>query len=791
MFMRHLAWLFLLFIVLLTAISTSGYFWLNASLPLLDGKKMLSGLSSSVNVERDHAGVPMIAGKDQLDVAQALGFVHGQERFFQMDLSRRAAAGELSELVGNATINYDKRTRIHRLRTRAERLIDALPSNERTILARYARGVNQGLESLSVEPFEYTLLQQTPRAWDEVDSLLVVFSMYLTLQESDIEEDDERTQLKALLPADIFEYLTSIHSPWLATLDGVEIKAPPIPSSQWPQPKEASVDSPQVTVAATIQNTIHDQAFAYGSNNWAVSGDMTAYKSGMLANDMHLGIDVPNIWFRTSMSWSSPEKTELHGVTLPGIPALVVGSNTHIAWGFTNSYGDLTDTYYLTTSEDKTSYFTGEGEQSFTRIEEIIKVKGEAPVAITVIETQWGPVINPTEEQWKVIHWMAYSPNAINMTLLSFASLKTVTEALDLAPNVGIPTQNLVVTDTQGNIGWTLMGPLYKRVGYDGRFAIPSTESQRQYRRALTPDEYPYQLNPASGKLWTANAAVLSGPELATIGLGPYAHSARSQRIQQMLNEYERFDEATMMQIQLDTTNHYFAEWKTFLIEHLARYSDDLNRKMQAELRGWSGKSGDVAGHIIQAYQFFYQKQLMQPGVAYLKTQNESFSFSSLTQYRDIPYLDIVKNQPDNLLPDTFDSWQAFHQSVNQQILEYLNESQLIEKQISLAEIQSSIHQHPLSTSVPLLGLLTDMPSVPLGGSKYTINVDNGGVGASERLVVAPGHEDKGILQMPSSQTGHPLSPYYMKAHEEWSAGIPSPLLPQATVYKLVLVPSN
>ena len=167
------------------------------------------------------------------------------------------------------------------------------------------------------------------------------------------------------------------------------------------------------------------------------------------------------------MSWSSPEKTELHGVTLPGIPALVVGSNTHIAWGFTNSYGDLTDTYYLTTSEDKTSYFTGEGEQSFTRIEEIIKVKGEAPVTITVIETQWGPVTNPTEEQWKVVHWVAYSPNAINMTLFSFATLKTVTEALDLAPNVGIPTQNLVVTDTQGNIGWTLMGPLYKRVMMD------------------------------------------------------------------------------------------------------------------------------------------------------------------------------------------------------------------------------------------------------------------------------------------------------------------------------------
>ena len=212
MFMRHLAWLFLLFIVLLTAISTSGYFWLNASLPLLDGKKVLSGLSSSVNVERDHAGVPLITGEEQLDVAQ-FGFVHGQERFFQMDLSRRAAAGELSELVGNATINYDKRTRIHRLRYRAERLLDALSSEERTILARYARGVNQGLESLSVEPFEYTLLRQTPRLWNEVDSLLVVFSMYLTLQESDIEEDDERTQLKALLPADIFEYLTSIHSP--------------------------------------------------------------------------------------------------------------------------------------------------------------------------------------------------------------------------------------------------------------------------------------------------------------------------------------------------------------------------------------------------------------------------------------------------------------------------------------------------------------------------------------------------------------------------------------------------
>lgn len=780
MALKHLKWLLILLVAVILSTLTASYFWLQGSLPQLQGQHSLPYLSQAVTVNRDQSGIPFIKGKNKLDVAQALGFLHGQERYFQMDLARRNSAGELSELFGSALIDYDKERRIHRLRHYAEGLLNRLSADHRNHLEQYVKGVNQGLNGLSTLPFEYILLNDTPKPWTAVDSVLVVFGMYLTLQEDNISEDDQRTQLQALLPNDIFTFFTALHSPWQSTLNAVKVDAPSLPTSDWPILPDAS----------DTQSVAQDgPKNAFGSNNWAIGKALTNYQSGMLANDMHLGISVPNIWFRASMSWQSPSSIELHGVTLPGIPGIVVGSNTHIAWGFTNSYADLTDTIYLTTNDDKTRYITQQGEFPFKYISETIHVKGGESVSFDIQQSQWGPVVNQGEEQLKAIHWVAYSDNAINLKLSDIAEVKTVAEALDIAPLVGIPTQNLVVTDSLGNIGWTLVGPLLKRLDHDGRFAINSIDIKARQWAYLPPEDYPYILNPDNHRIWTANAPVLAGSELEKIGLGPYAHSARGKRIETMLAARDNFSESDLMAIQLDTTNDYFLQWQQYLLKQLAHYKDPENAKLSAQLRSWSGQSGDVAGHIIQMYQWTYRGELLSHVVDYLQHYDDSFSRYSLARYRDIPWVQLLAAEADNLLPPTFSDWPAFHQHVNQLVLEYINENNVIDDQVTLATITSSLHQHPMSRNVPLIGLLLDMPSVPLSGSKYTPNVDSNGFGASERLVVAPGHEEQGILQMPSSQTAHPLSPYYGAAHKDWAAGIATPLLPQESKYELTLNP--
>ncbi len=783
MMLKHIKWLLLSIFILIFFTVVALYIWLQGSLPRLDGQQSLPQLQGAVTVSRDQQGTATIDGKYANDIAQALGYVHGQERFFQMDLSRRLAAGEVSALFGSVAIDLDKRNRLHRFRHHARRLLASLPKASRHHLERYVMGVNQGLNALSDSPFEYTLLGQPPQPWLAEDSLLVIFSMYFTLQENTIEEDDHRTQLRALLQDDLFEFLTAFHSPWQATLDGQTTQPPALPHSAWPA---ASTENERTAVIPVDNNNVnHD----FGSNNWAIGGQLTPYKSAMLANDMHLSIRVPNTWYRASLHWQEPSVVSLHGLTLPGIPGLVVGSNTYIAWGFTNSYADLTDTIYLDTTADGAHYITADGKKPFIEHKEIIQVNDQDDVELIIKSTEWGPVINPEQEQHKVIHWVAYSDAAINFELTKLATTTTVAAALKLAPTVGMPTQNLVVADAQGNIGWTLAGPLLARNAKQGLFAQQSTDLSANYGDLLGAADYPLVMNPNNQRIWTANAPVLGGTEIEKIGLGPYAHSARSQRIQQRLLDKSQFSESDLLSIQLDSDNRYLQAWNRFIQQQLITLGLYREHPISNILSNWSGHNGDAASAALTIISQEYKQALLEQTVGYLKQHDDTFYSYSLSQYRDIPWMDILSSQPANLLPTKYKSWQAFHRSVLNTAIEKIDEQALLTDNNVVSAWYASRHRHPLSGNIPLFGHLLNMPSVPLTGSKYTPNVDTGGFGASQRLVVSPGHEANAILHMPSSQSGHPLSPYYGEAHKAWATGIASPLLPGETVNQLTLTP--
>jgi len=343
-----------------------GWLYLRGSLAQLDGTQQVPGLETTASVARDAHGVPLISGGSRLDVAYATGFVHAQERYFQMDLLRRVAAGELSELFGERALGIDKSHRLHRFRARAAEALKALPAADRSLLERYAQGVNAGLAQLRSRPFEYALVGMAPRPWSADDSLLVIWAMYFDLQGGQearelargwLAENDNPAQRVFLAPE-------ATH--WDAPLDDVSPIAgsatiPDTPPVWWGKPKAAAstalTDPKAASVQALFGTKLASADFlnTVGSNNWAVAGSRSDTGAAIVADDMHLGISLPAIWYRAALQFPDGKggQRRIVGVTLPGAPVVVVGSNGHVAWGFTNSYGDYADLIALDTDASK------------------------------------------------------------------------------------------------------------------------------------------------------------------------------------------------------------------------------------------------------------------------------------------------------------------------------------------------------------------------------------------------------------------------------------------------------
>ena len=354
--MKWIRRFFLLLLTLIALLALTLFLGLRGSLAQLDGQAK-SGVSAQVEISRDERGYVTVNAANHADAARALGFVHAQERFFQMDLLRRNAAGELSALVGAKALPLDQGRRIHRFRDRAGLALAALPTEHRALLDAYTAGVNEGLNALAVRPFEYGLLRQAPKAWEAADSLLVVLSMYLDLQASQGRDDLAMGELKAAVPPDWYAFLTQHSADWQAAIDGSTVTAVPVPTTPWPSALGASAKVACVDCGLLDSRDI-------GSNNFAVSGALSPHGGAILADDMHLGGRVPGTWFKVQLRWTEGGKpVRLTGLSLAGAPAIVVGSNGQIAWGFTNATADWTDVIALKLSADGTRYQSPTGEK--------------------------------------------------------------------------------------------------------------------------------------------------------------------------------------------------------------------------------------------------------------------------------------------------------------------------------------------------------------------------------------------------------------------------------------------
>jgi penicillin amidase len=783
-------------LALLALACLAAWLYLRASLAQLDGERQAAGLTGEVRVERDAGGVPLISGASRLDVAYATGFVHAQERFFQMDLLRRTAAGELAELFGPKALPLDRGNRLHRFRSRAQHVFARLPAADRALLERYAAGVNEGLHALAARPFEYALTGSTPRSWRGPDSLLVIWAMYIDLQGAQAPRELARGWLREHSDAAQLAFLLPEATAFDLTLDGGAAPQPaPLPERAPPwwgaQP------------AAPVQLAGADFADSVGSNNYALAGSRSASGAAIVSDDMHLGLQLPNIWYRLALRFPDPAapggQRRLVGVTLPGAPpSVIAGSNGQVAWAFTNSYADLLDLVELGADPARPGQVrTPSGWETPREHVELIAVKGLEAERMTVRETSLGPIHQVGARSYAV-RWIAHDPAALNLNHMALESVATVEQALAAAAGDGIPAQNFVAGDTAGNIGWTVAGLLPQRstAPLAASFPLALDGSVATWRGALPHAAHPRLLNPGAGQITTANSRQLMGDGYALLGDGGYDLGMRNRQLHEGLlalggqaGVRQVFDAA------LDDRALFVKAWRQRALAALDAAALDGHPR-RAEFRrllatSWDGRASvDAVGYrLARDFMWALYDLLYGRANAELKELDPKASAVAASPRWPAVVARLLDERPPGWLPAGHADWKALQVAAVDRVIAALDADGTPLAEATWGRRNTANVAHPISMALPALRPFLGAPGDPLPGDAHMPRVAGPKFGQSERLTVSPGREEEGLYNMPGGQSGHPLSPYFLGDHAAWVAGRPAPLLPGAVRHTLRFVP--
>ena len=780
--------------LILAAVSAALYRAATGSLAILDGEIPVAGLSGPVTIERDRYGVPTIHGNSRADVARATGFVHGQDRFFQMDLLRRSTAGELAELFGAAAAGFDRERRIHRLRPLARAVVDRAAPAQRALLESYTEGVNAGLEALSVAPFEYLILRAEPEPWLAEDVVLGNLAMFFELTDYDASRESGYAELLDGIPESLGRFVFAPGNRWDAPLVGNAWEVPPIPG---PEVCDLQDTIPVGSWFAPKPGLEFDLPVA-GSNAWAVGGHRAATGRAMVANDMHLGLNVPNIWYRARLvvAGESPDGSpalDATGVTLPGTPLVVAGSNGSIAWGFTNSRGDWSDLVLIETdASSPDTYLTPDGYVPFEEFEETIEIRGGEPEAVDFRWTRWGPVVGTDHRgRLQALRWLAHVPEAVNLRISELETTASVAEAMALAPAVGIPPQNFVVADARGSVAWTIMGRIPRRNGYDSSQSASWADGRAGWHGWLAADEYPQVVDPESGLIWTANNRIVDGDTLTHLGASGYWLGARGQQIRDGLEAVERPGIKDMLTIQLDDRALLLQEWRDVLLGALedgAATPYPWRDELSDILERWDGHAAidSVAYRIVREFRRRVTEDVLLRLLAGCGDFDSPVRLAATNQVEG-PIWKLITEQPDHLLPPPHTSWNGLLLRAAESAVSACGSGPMSE--CTWGNVNRVEIGHPLAGALEIFRPWLTIRSGPLPGGDHVPRIQQPDYGASERFAVAPGDEANGYFHMPGGQSGHPLSPFFSAGHEAWAQGEPLPFLPGPGLHLLTLVP--
>ncbi len=769
------------------------------SLPDRSGRFIFPTLSETCAIQRDNLGTLRISAATRRDASKLLGFAHAQDRFFQMDLMRRLAAGEVAELFGPAALPLDRQNRRHRLRAVAHAALLALPEPQREMVEDYTIGVNLGLRELEAPPFEYVLLRTAPDRWRAEDSLLVVAAMALSLQRSDGEPELSRAVVADVFDRDTAAFLLSAAEEHQSAVDGSLLPPPALPATPGfsaefaplaaapaagaPQPAPAG-DLRARLFAAWAGNLQRAAGEGVGSNAFAVRGKRGERVVALLANDMHLQLSLPRIWYRTEIAWRLDPRHNrtVDGITLPGLPMLVAGSNGQVAWGFTNSYADTCDLVVLELDPaNARRYRTPEGWREFEHCAEKIAVNGAAEETLAFDTTIWGPVLGRDHRgRLLALKWAMGDAAAYDLQWSALENVGSVRAALAFGKNSGGPQLNLVAADRDGDIGWTVAGHLPRRVGFDGSTPVSWADGTAHWDGWQPLHRHPAIINPPSGKLWSANNRMVGGEDLAVLGDGGYLPGARAFRIHERLAQLETVNTASLFDIMLDVRGLYLDRWQQLLVATLdsAAITGQAGRTdLKALAQTWGGEAvPDSAGYRL--VHDFRAAVMQRIDVAVFERCRAVFpSFDASVLPLDRIAFTLASAQPAGWLPKGTESWRALLLAAADEVVIGAGGAGRLDRH-TWGQANRLAMRHPLSAAMPALGFFLDMPADELPGDPLVVRAQTPSFGASVRMAIQPGWEQGSLIALPGGQCANPLSPYYSDGHAEWADGEALPLQP-------------
>ncbi|WP_437811930.1 penicillin acylase family protein [Sorangium sp. So ce1078] len=761
-----------------------------APAPRAGSAATLPGLDGAVTVTSDGLGIPTIRAASREDALRALGFVTARDRLFQLDLLRRSNGGRLAEVLGRDLLEADTLQRQYGFLRAATAILARLPESQRAALDAYAEGVNAYLRSAEALPIEFRQLGYRPEPWRPEDSLLVVLGMFKALSVTE-ETERTRTVLTRSLPKSVTTFLLDDIDPYTRALLGAQAWAPP------PLPAEelrALVAQSQTTHAGGLGVLSEAAGEApVGSNGWAVAGQRTRDGRAIVANDMHLELGVPNIWYRAELRYGD---SELAGLVLPGVPVIIVGTNRHVAWGMTNLDGDVMDLVRIETHPERPDeYRTPSGWRRFDVAQETIKVRGGPDVAVTVRSTIWGPVTpRPLLGEPVALRWTAIDPEGVDIGLLEMDRARSVDEAASVMNAAGGPGCNVLLADRRGRVAWTVTGRMPRRRGFDGSVSVSWADGRAGWEGYLAPAALPRIVDPPAGFVVNANHRMPLAEGAPVLGRD-YTNGYRAYRITERLREARPVTEADLLEVQLDTRAGFFDFYRDLALRALTEEAVS-RRPALAEARravtAWDGRA-DVASVGLPFLIRFRRALVKEVFATWLGPSRAAEPTLKL----DLPEVDtplqrVLHERSPDLVPAPEGGWDAF-------ILAALERAVTTVKQehggrpldqIAWGAVSRVRIAHPLGAS-PELAARLNMPDEPLAGCGACVRLVSQTFSASERLVVSPGREPEGILHMPAGQSGDPLSPNYRDQQRAWVDGRPLPLLAGPAVHTLTLVPER
>jgi len=774
------------------------------SFPQIDGEIQLAGLDAPAEIIRDSNGIPHIYASTEHDLFFAQGYVHAQDRFWQMDLWRHQGAGRLSELLGKATIETDEFLRTLGWERVALAELEAMSDEDLALLQSYADGVNAYLaeHSDTAISLEYAFLPilnsgYVPEPWKPIHSMTWAKAMAWDLRGNIDTELDRARLLSELTP----EQVDFLYPPYPED-HPVIVNHPHLTSATTPEEQDSATLAAAVSPAmkavfqqfAMLDDLLGGGFEGIGSNNWVISGDLTESGMPLLVNDPHLGVQMPSIWYESGlhcMPISADCNVTVTGFSFAGVPGIIIGHNDKIAWGVTNTGPDVMDLYIEKINPDNPDQYDFEGQWvDMELITETINVAGKNPVEITAQITRHGPIITDVfgleefdqesgidlpENYAIALRWTALEPSCAFCAFWGLDKAQNWEDFRAAAAELVVPAQNLIYADIEGNIGYQTPGNIpIRNAGHDGMLPVPGWTGEYEWQRYIPFDQLPFAFNPPEGYIVTANNAVV-GPEYPYTISRVWAYGYRAERIVNMIEDLsDPISIADMQQIHGDNKD-LLAEVLVPIL--LAIPLDDAKLTAASSLlRDWNFQM-DIDSAPAALYAVFWKELI---SAAFHDELPEDFWPSGGARWMEITR--ILLDDPDNAWWDD----QSTRKVESRDDIFMAAFEDAVKKMRKLGgsdpalwtwgELHTVSFDNQVMSNLPFIKNAFNRGGFPTAGGKSIINATGWDILAgfevdwlpSMRMIVDFSNFQNSLTVNTTGTSGHAYHPHYIDMADDW-----------------------